>query len=339
MTFTFKRAVRAPLPIIAGVAGPSGSGKTFSLLRMARGIAGPNGRIAFIDTEQRRALHYADAFEFDHTSIGPPYEPARFTDAIKAAELAKYDVIIVDSISHEWIGDGGCQDMHDDAVERMAKGDEAKAERVSVLAWSKPKQAHKKLMSHILQMRTHILFGLRAENKLTVNKKTSEYGKKEFTEFGAPQWIPICEKHFMFEMMVSVLLDPQRPGVPIPIKVQDQHKFAFPNGEQLTEQTGVRLLSWAGAGSKKTPKELTLRAANGAPVKTYENAGGFLNALEKALNDCDTRESLQAIWDSNMDLFFAIQDTAHKKDNKAAIGKCNTIGKYLADKMAKFELA
>src|SRR6185312_8498441 len=85
MTFHFAPAVRDQVSLLIALAGASGSGKTFSALRIAKGMA-PSGKIAFIDTEARRGLHYAEQFDFLHTDMRPPFRPERFIEAIRAAE-------------------------------------------------------------------------------------------------------------------------------------------------------------------------------------------------------------------------------------------------------------
>src|SRR5581483_2781739 len=103
MTFQFAHAVRSQVSLLIALAGASGSGKTFSALRLAKGMA-PTGKIAFIDTEARRGLHYADQFEFMHTDMRPPFRPSRFIEAIHAAEATGAEVVIIDSFSHEYDG-------------------------------------------------------------------------------------------------------------------------------------------------------------------------------------------------------------------------------------------
>ena len=93
---TFRRAVRENIGLIIGLAGSSGSGKTYTAMRLASGLSG--GRpFAVIDTEAGRAKHYADTFSFDHADLSAPFRPSSYADAIKAADEAKYPVIVVDS--------------------------------------------------------------------------------------------------------------------------------------------------------------------------------------------------------------------------------------------------
>ena len=114
MTVTFRRALREKVPLLIGLAGGTGSGKTFSAMRIAKGIVAETGkRFAVLDTEAGRARHYADQFEFDHGDLAPPFTPERYADAIGAADKAGYPVVVVDSVSHVWAGDGGCLDMQE----------------------------------------------------------------------------------------------------------------------------------------------------------------------------------------------------------------------------------
>src|SRR5215472_17298925 len=116
--FSFSPAVREKTPMILALAGASGSGKTYSALELASGLAG-DGKIAFIDTEGRRGLHYADQFKFDYCELRSPYEPASFLRAWKAAEAAGYTVIVTDSYSDEYIGEGGLVDMAAKEIDRV----------------------------------------------------------------------------------------------------------------------------------------------------------------------------------------------------------------------------
>jgi KaiC/GvpD/RAD55 family RecA-like ATPase len=100
----FKKAERTKAKLKLAITGPSGSGKTMSALRLAKGIG---GRIALIDTENESASLYSDRFEFDTLALSPPYTTDKYLEALKAAMDAQYDVVIIDSISHQWAGEGG----------------------------------------------------------------------------------------------------------------------------------------------------------------------------------------------------------------------------------------
>src|SRR5688572_12024624 len=123
MTYTFRKAVRTNTSTLIALAGSSGSGNTYSAIRLARGLVGHHGKVVVIDTEPGRALHYADRFDFDHLDMQPPFSPQAYQGAIEAAEKAGYGAIVIDSMSHEWAGDGGCQDIHDVSHAKMGGGD------------------------------------------------------------------------------------------------------------------------------------------------------------------------------------------------------------------------
>lgn len=250
-SFSFRPAARENVSLLIALAGASGSGKTFSALRMARGLAG-GGKIAFIDTEARRGLHYADRFDFLHADIRPPFRPENFLEGIRAAEAAGAAVVILDSFSHEYDGEGGILDW---AAELEASGTKPPGN------WKDPKLGHKRLMNALLQVRCHLIFCLRADEKIAIEKKEVEgsngrtYLKTVVTPLG---WMPICEKRFMFEMTASFTLTPDRPGIPqysLPHKVQEQHRGMFPEGEAIGERAGEALRAWAAGGAAPTAPE------------------------------------------------------------------------------------
>jgi hypothetical protein len=242
MTFTFRPAVRENVALIILLAGASGSGKTYTGMRLASGIAGDKP-FCVIDTEAGRAKHYADHFKFDHGDLAPPFTPERYAEAIKAADDAGYPVIMVDSFSHEWAGEGGCLDMQEEEFRRMGYN-----EKVKLLSWQKPKGEHKKMVSRLLQTRAHLIICLRAEEKIDM-VKNRETGKMEVQPKVGPGgfkgWLPICEKNLPFESTVSLLLLADVPGYPNPIKLQEQHKAMFPQERAITEESGRKIALWA----------------------------------------------------------------------------------------------
>lgn len=247
MAVTFTPAVRRNTHILMALAGASGSGKTYSALELATGLAGPDGKIAVIDTEAGRALHYADQFKFDHCDMGPPFTPTRYREIIEAAEEAGYAVIVVDSFSHEHSGTGGLLEM--------AEAELLKPNMKSPANWAVPKSQHKRMMNRLLQCRAHIILALRAEEKIRIEKIMDERSGRERTVVVPAGWIAITEKTTMFEMVVSFVMSPERPGVPIEGsgKIQDQHRFAFPAGKLVSRQAGEALAKWAAGGS--APRE------------------------------------------------------------------------------------
>lgn len=244
MTFQFAPAVREQVSLLIALAGASGSGKTYSALRLAKGMS-PNGKIAFIDTEARRGLHYAEEFKFMHADMRPPFRPLVFIEGIRAAEASGAEVVIIDSFSHEYDGEGGIMDWADELESGGTK---------SPGNWKVPKGEHKKLMNALLQCRASIIFCLRADEKIKIERKEVEdrgrtVMKTVITPLG---WMPICEKRFMFEMTASFTLTSDRPGIPnfdLPHKLQRQHRGMFSDTQPIGEESGRALAAWAAGGS------------------------------------------------------------------------------------------
>lgn len=248
MSYTFRPAVREAVGLLIGLAGASGSGKTMSAMRLASGIVGKGNRFAVIDTEARRSLHYAEMFDFDMCELHPKFRPDNYAEAIIAADKAGYEVIVVDSMSHEWAGEGGVIDFQDEELDRMAGDDWKKREACKMAAWIKPKTQHKMMVQKLLQIKATIILCFRAEEKVKMEK---ENGKTVIVPIG---WQPICEKNLPFELTVSFLLTPDAPGMPKPLKLQEQHKALFPLDKPINEESGRLVAEWAAGGEKQVPQ-------------------------------------------------------------------------------------
>lgn len=262
MAYTFRRAVREKVPLIIGLSGGTGSGKTMSAMRLAAGMS--HGKpFCVIDTENGRASHYADQFVFDVRDLRAPFTPDAYAEAIADADKAHYAVIVVDSMSHVWAGDGGVLDWQEHELDRMAGDDWKKREACKMAAWIKPKMAHKQMMQTLLQVNAHIILCFRAEEKIEMVRVDGRMEvRKKDTLIGKDGWVPICEKNVPFEATCSFLLLASDPGKPHPIKLQEQHKPFFKPASCIDEYAGEQLGKWAMGGSKPP-----------APAETGESDG------------------------------------------------------------------
>jgi hypothetical protein len=256
----FKPAVLENISLIIGLAGGTGSGKTLSGMKVSHGLSGGK-KFCVIDTETGRAKHYAprrgiaadniNTFDFDHADLSAPFRPDAYREAIFAADAAGYPVVMVDSMSHEWAGDGGVIDWHDEELDRMAgKEDWKKREACNMAAWIRPKTSHKQMVQRLLQLRCHLVLCFRAEEKIDMERddkgKLKIVPKKSLT--GLDGWIPICEKNLPFELTMSFLLTAAQPGYPKPIKLEAQHREFFPLDQPITNASGAKLAAWAAGG-------------------------------------------------------------------------------------------
>jgi hypothetical protein len=180
MTITFQKASRKQAKARVALSGPSGSGKTYSALGIAAGLG---ERIAVIDTEHGSASLYADQFDFDVVELGPPYTPVRYVEAVNAAVQLGYDVVLIDSITHSWSGQGGVLDIVNAAGGRFQD-------------WQKGSPLWQQLLDSILQCPAHVVVTVRAKTAYEVadgGKKVEKLGlapearaglEYEFTIFG-----------------------------------------------------------------------------------------------------------------------------------------------------------
>lgn len=264
-TFEDTVATRQRVPLMIGLMGPSGGGKTFSALRLATGIQRiAGGDIYVIDTESRRALHYADKFKFRHLEFRAPFSPLDYLAAIEHCVSKGATTVIVDSASHEHEGPGGVLEMHAAEVDRLAGDDFKKAERVKMLAWSKPKQQRRRMINSILQMPCNAIFCFRCKEKLKI-KKGEEPEPLGFMPIAGDEWV--------YEMALNCLLLPNAGGVPtwdsnmlgeqMMIKCPEQFRGLLSQRKPLDEEIGEGLARWAAGGEVTRAAELraAIRAA------------------------------------------------------------------------------
>lgn len=164
MAFVFQRAVRQQRDARIGIIGPSGSGKTYTALQIAKGLAGPNGRIAVIDTENYSSSLYADLFDFDVLNL-ETFAPQIYTAAIRAAEQAGYDVLVIDSLSHAWAGKDGALEQVDRAAARSRSGN-------TFAAWREVTPAHNTMVDTIVRANLHVIATMRAKTEYIIEQVT-----------------------------------------------------------------------------------------------------------------------------------------------------------------------
>lgn len=238
--FTAAPAEREAAPVTACIVGQSGTGKTYSALLFARGMVGKDGKIVVIDTEGKRALIYADDPQiggFSHVDFKPPYSSRRFQECINSQVQAGFDAIIIDSASHEHEAEGGMLDFADHEEYRINQA--PNPQRVSQRKWIKPKAEHNRYMRAVLSSPAHIIFCCREKKIVDVNAKPP----KEILE-------PVCEKNFMFEMMIVMRLDQEHRAHFT--KVPEPFKAHIRDGDILTVEHGQMFMQEAGRGKVKS---------------------------------------------------------------------------------------
>jgi len=217
----FKKAKRADISLKVAIIGASGSGKTFTALTLAKGFGGSTG---VLDTENKRALHYADRFDFMHLVMDAPFRPDRFIKVIEIAQKEGINNLIVDSTSHEWIGKGGCLDMHS-----QIPGN-------SYVAWNKITPQHTAFVQAIVDSPINIICCMRGKDEYVLEE--DDKGKKVPRKLG----IGAQQRDGLeYDMVCSFILDQQH----LATCMKDTTGLFDGNGIKiLTEQDGVNLAKW-----------------------------------------------------------------------------------------------
>lgn len=182
-----KKAVKSDTWLRMALIGVSGSGKTFSALSIAKGLG---KRIMVIDTEHGSAAKYADLFDFETIALNN-FDPRNYIEGLRLGEMAEFDVIIIDSLSHAWSGRGGALEIVDNITKRTNSGN-------SFAAWRDVTPLHNQLVDAIVGCQAHVIVTMRAKTEYVYD--SGENGKK-----GSPRKIgmaPIQREGMEYEFDV-----------------------------------------------------------------------------------------------------------------------------------------
>jgi len=256
----FRKAERRQAKLKIAITGPSGSGKTFSALLIAAGIG---KRIAVVDTENKSASLYADVgtgplkgIAFDILEIDPPYTIPRYLEAIELAEKEGYDVLILDSISHAWAGEGGLLDKKGALDQRAGSN--------SYANWATITPEHERFKARILQSDLHIICTMRSKQDYILEQ--NEKGKSVPKKVGLA---PIQRDGMEYEF--TTVLD----------LAMDHHAIASKDRTSLfdgqvfkpTRDTGKKIMAWLLEGKPILKPEVAAAPATTA-AKTPDPAAG-----------------------------------------------------------------
>jgi hypothetical protein len=222
--------------------GKSGSGKTLTSLKLARGLAGPDGTMCVIDTDFEASTLYADAYRFDIQPLDPPFDPERFTEVLRQLS-PHYDVVVLDTGTHEWTGEGGCLEIRDREALRLKEN--------SWAAWAKVTPAHQRFLEALMRCPAHLIVTLRAKT-VTEQVKHEKTGKTEVVDLGLFPQQRYDGEEFAYGLDISGRLDPEGTGVRLTItntRHQAWHGAVFANPD---EALGVELAAWLNKGMAPT---------------------------------------------------------------------------------------
>lgn len=173
-----------------GLSAVSGGGKTYSALLIAYGLCNDWSKIAVIDTENDSASLYSDLGKYNVLPLASPYSPERYVEAIKACEDAGMEVIIIDSITHEWDGTGGIIDLH------------GKMPGNSFTNWATMTPRHQTFINSILHSKCHVITTVRRKQDYEMSKDSN--GKIKVEKAGLKE---ITREGYEYELTLNIELD------------------------------------------------------------------------------------------------------------------------------------
>lgn len=236
----FAKALRKKAKLRLALTGPSGSGKTYGALEIAKGLG---GKTAVIDTEKGSASLYSDRFNFDVLELDPPFTPERFIEAIGAAQGAGYDNLIIDSITHEWSGSGGCLELLDGLAKAKYRGN-------TWSAWSEITPRHNAFLDAILRSDLHIIATMRSKTETAQVDKGN--GKKGVDKLGMKS-----EQRDGVEYEFTTVLDLNHETHTAMASKDRTGLFSNSEVTQLNESTGKKLMDWLNDGRTKAEVDLS----------------------------------------------------------------------------------
>lgn len=229
----FRKATRKKAKIRLGLSAVSGGGKTYSAILIAKGITGDLSKVAIIDTENGSADLYENLGDYNVLPITAPFTPEKYIDAIKLCESKGMEVIIIDSITHEWDGKGGCLEI----AETIAQ---ASASKNSYTAWGKVTPRHQSFIDAMLQSKAHIITTVRRKQDYEMSKDNN--GKTKVEKAGLKE---VTREGWEYELTVNLQLDTAHQAV----ASKDRTGLFMGKPEFIpSEETGKLILDWCESG-------------------------------------------------------------------------------------------
>lgn len=227
--FTIRKAERKQAKLRIGVSGPSGSGKTYSALLLARGMSSDWNKVGLIDTENGSGELYSHLGDYQVITLEAPFTPERYIEAIHEFERAGIETLIIDSVSQEWEGTGGCLDIVDKLGGRYQD-------------WGKVTPRHNSFLQAILQSGLHIITTTRRKQDYEMTKGND--GKVKVEKMGLKE---VQRDGFEYELTLAFDVDTRHSA-----RASKDRTGLFMDKPEIviTQKTGEELKDWAESGAK-----------------------------------------------------------------------------------------
>lgn len=275
-----KKAKREQIKVPIMITGASGSGKTVSALLIAKGIVEKKfpdmptedqwAKIGLIDTEHKRALLYADTTvakteigEFLHVDFEPPFSVNRYIEAFEALKGVGVEVVIVDSLTHAWSGEGGILEQ----VETIQKGNP----KMQMMAWNRVKPLEKQFLNLVTGSSVYVIGTARSKQAYDMNKTD---GKTQVVKMGLK---PDQKDSLEYEFAISIRIDQDHIA-----EATKDNSNLFGTPFEITPEVGQKIYEWSSEGIdlEKVKKE-TIQTINDLKDLTPEHKKMFDELVSK----------------------------------------------------------
>lgn len=244
----FQQAKREQAYLKLALTGPSGSGKTLSALLMASGMG---DRIAVVDTENGSASLYDTAKgvkPFVTATVSPPFTTEKYMELIRYAEREKFDVLVIDSLTHAWSGPGGILEQKEMLDQRGGN---------SYTNWAKMTPKHNAFMACILQSKINIIATMRSKQDYILQETN---GKQVPKKVGmAPQQRDGME--YEFTIVLDIAMNHQATAS------KDRTGIFGDSIFTITNETGEMINKWIQGGAPKVESKEPPKAENKPAAK------------------------------------------------------------------------
>jgi AAA domain len=252
MELTFTRATKAQAKARLAFAGPSGSGKTYTSLITATALGGP---IAFIDTERGSAAKYADEFTFDVLAMHT-FDPRDLVKALAAAGAGGYSTVVVDSLSHFWMGTGGMLEQVDHAAKRFGGGN-------SFAGWKEARPLERGMVDALLAYPGHVIVTMRTKTEWVIDE--NDRGKKVPRKIGTK---PEQREGIEYEFDIVGDLDLENTLIVSKSRCRTLAKAVI---REPGPEFGGKVLAWLSDGAEPGVSIADVRQQALNPAASYED--------------------------------------------------------------------
>lgn len=226
----FKPATREASYARIALSGPSGSGKTYTALALATALS---DKVAVIDTERGSASKYVglNGWAFD-TTTPDRFSPRSLVELLGEAAGAEYGCVVIDSLSHYWMGVDG---MLEQADRHAVRGN-------TFAGWKEVRPDERRMIDALVSYPGHIVVTMRSKTEYVIEE--NDKGKKTPRKVGMK---PEQREGIEYEFDVVGDLDHDNTLTIVKSRIHTLAKAVIPlPGEDLA----IEIRDWLSDGAK-----------------------------------------------------------------------------------------